>query len=87
MIKFSVDPQANAAYVEITNKPVVETICWHGINLDLDADGEPVGIEILNVGVPEQGKARGPDPHTGTTYTGAPGSRMDPNNPGGTGIR
>jgi len=79
MITFSVDPGANAAYVTLADfekNEVVETITiLSQINLDLDADGKVLGIEILNVeaGEVEEGKPSNPgfDPFTAQVLHGA----------------
>lgn len=49
MIKITYDEEVNAAYVTLTNKKIELTTQVHpNINLDLDEDGNIVGIEILN---------------------------------------
>lgn len=51
-MKFTFDEAANAGYVKITDKPITETTSVNEkgslIQIDLDADGEVVGIEIVN---------------------------------------
>lgn len=52
-MKLSYDAQAHAAYVKITDEPIVETREGlndaDGVNLDMDAGGRVVGIEFLDV--------------------------------------
>lgn len=48
----TVDKQANAAYVELRPRTglVAKTLdLGHGVAVDLDVDGEPLGYEILNL--------------------------------------
>lgn len=45
------DAQANAVYIRFTHKAVIHTEDLDGragMFVDLDANGQPVGIEILN---------------------------------------
>lgn len=50
MTNATYDPEADALYVRFTDRPVARTIqVTDSYNVDLDADGEPVGLEILNV--------------------------------------
>jgi uncharacterized protein YuzE len=43
------DPDVKALYVQLTDAEVVETVeLAKGVYLDVDADGEVIGIEILN---------------------------------------
>ena len=52
MVRVSVDHQAGAAYIELSEEPVARTVEFDPlINLDLDAHGVVVGIEILGEGV------------------------------------
>lgn len=46
---FSYDADANALYYRITAEPVARTVA-HGdrVNVDVDADGNAVGIEVLD---------------------------------------
>ncbi len=49
-MKFEYDPEADAAYLQIAEGEVFETIeVTDGLNVDLDKDGQPLGIEILSV--------------------------------------
>lgn len=50
MMKLTLDREANAAYVYVTERPVARTreLDENRI-LDLDSDGEVRGIEFLNV--------------------------------------
>ncbi len=51
MIEFTYDEEigVNAAYVKLTREKIVLTTQVHpNINLDLDKDGNVVGVEILN---------------------------------------
>lgn len=49
------DPEANACYIELSKKPVVKSVKQEDAEtgmeyvLDYDAEGELVGIEILNM--------------------------------------
>ncbi|HYI89807.1 MAG TPA: DUF2283 domain-containing protein [Beijerinckiaceae bacterium] len=46
----SIDPEADAAYVAISGADVARTEeVADGILVDYDADGRPVGIEVLSV--------------------------------------
>ena len=47
LYKASYDPEVEAAYIQISDKPVARTSQFHGINIDLSATGEVVGIEVL----------------------------------------
>lgn len=53
MIKLTYDAEASATYVYLTTEKIHETITLHDadvmINLDLDADGHVVGVEIVNL--------------------------------------
>lgn len=52
MIRTSYDPEADAMFVWFGPegaKSVETTEVAPGINLDIGADGEPIGIEILHV--------------------------------------
>jgi len=43
------DPDARALYIQLSDADVLETVELAGnVYLDLDANGEPVGFEILN---------------------------------------
>ncbi|MGN6032960.1 MAG: DUF2283 domain-containing protein [Thermomicrobiales bacterium] len=43
------DREANALYLRLTAKPIDETIALSdSVYLDVDAEGEPVGLEILD---------------------------------------
>lgn len=43
------DPDAKALYIQLSDADVLETVELAGnVYLDLDANGEPVGFEILN---------------------------------------
>jgi len=43
------DPNANAAYIQVADADVSETVqLGDGVYLDIDADGKPVGVEVLN---------------------------------------
>lgn len=41
------DPDVGASYIQITNEPIVRTSAFHNVNIDLDAEGRVVGIEVL----------------------------------------
>lgn len=48
-MKFRYDPEADALYISFREGAIEETDeVSPGIMLDLDADGNPVGLEILN---------------------------------------
>jgi uncharacterized protein YuzE len=53
MIKLTHDAESSATYVYLTTEKIHETITLHDadvmINLDLDADGHAVGVEIVNL--------------------------------------
>ncbi len=43
------DPEVNALYVQLVEEEVAETVeLAKGVYLDVDADGQVIGIEILN---------------------------------------
>ncbi len=43
------DPDVKALYIELTDADVRETVeLAEAVYLDIDADGQPVGFEILN---------------------------------------
>ena len=47
---YAYDGEAQAAYLTLTDKPVSRTIeITPNILLDVDVDGEAVGLELLNV--------------------------------------
>ncbi|MCH7976204.1 MAG: DUF2283 domain-containing protein [Bacteroidetes bacterium] len=47
-MKLSIDPDIDAAYLRLTDKPVAESEeVAPGIVLDFDAEGNVIGIEIL----------------------------------------
>jgi len=47
--RLSYDPEANALYLRLTENEVAETLeLSRSTYLDVDADGAPVGFEILN---------------------------------------
>ena len=49
-MKFEYDPEADAAYLQIAEGTVHETIeITDGIHVDLDEEGYPLGIEVLSV--------------------------------------
>ncbi|MEM7768682.1 MAG: DUF2283 domain-containing protein [Pseudomonadota bacterium] len=49
-LDYSYDPEANAVYMRVSDrKPADCVVTEEGINLDVTADGELTGIEILNV--------------------------------------
>lgn len=44
------DPEANALYLEFSDAPIVETVALSdSVYIDVDANGQPVGLEILFV--------------------------------------
>jgi uncharacterized protein YuzE len=43
------DPDVKALYIQLTDSEVLETVeLAEGVYLDLDADGQAVGFEVLN---------------------------------------
>lgn len=43
------DPDVRALYIQLIESDIVETIeLAHGVYIDVDADGQAVGFEILN---------------------------------------
>ena len=47
---FTYDPEADAAYLQLTNRAIIGTEALDEQRLiDRDAQGQPVGIELLNV--------------------------------------
>ena len=53
MMKLTYDAEASATYVYLSTKKIHDTVTLHDadvmINLDLDADGHAVGVEIVNL--------------------------------------
>ena len=51
MLKFTYDAESSACYIYLGTNPVHNTITLHDgdvmINLDVDADGNAVGLEVL----------------------------------------
>ena len=48
-MKFSYDPKADALYIRLNEGTIDETDeVFPGIMLDVDIEGNPVGLEILN---------------------------------------
>ena len=47
-MKLTIDREAAAAYLEITQEHIVETRIMGAINIDLDEAGQVVGVEILH---------------------------------------
>ena len=48
ILEVTYDPQAKASYIALRNEPVAKTVEYADfINLDLDAKGRLVGIELL----------------------------------------
>ena len=48
MTHWSVDLNAGASYLTLTDKPIVRTVQAGPVNVDLDAQGEAVGVEFLH---------------------------------------
>ena len=47
--RISADPEVKALYLELSDSDVLETVeLAKGVYLDLDAEGQAVGFEILN---------------------------------------
>ncbi len=51
---WSIDADANAAYLTLTDKPVARTVQAGPVNVDLDAQGEAVGVEFMGGVLPRQ---------------------------------
>lgn len=53
MLKYTYDAEASASYLYFSANEIHNTITLHDadvmINLDLDADGDAVGVEIVNL--------------------------------------
>lgn len=51
MLKFTYDAGSSASYIYLSTNPVHSTITLHDgdvmINLDVDADGNAVGLEVV----------------------------------------
>ena len=56
MMKLTYDAEASAAYLYLSKKEIHNTITLYDqdvmINLDLDADGHAVGVEIVSMAAP-----------------------------------
>jgi uncharacterized protein YuzE len=49
-VDLDLDLEANVAYIRLSRAPVMETIEINDlVNLDIDANGDPVGIELLSI--------------------------------------
>jgi len=49
MIEVSIDKEAHAMYIKLTQKKIVRTETTdYDINIDLDEWDQPIGFEILN---------------------------------------
>jgi len=49
-VKIEYDPEADAAYISIARGKVAETrVISEGLNVDYDASGRVLGIEVLSV--------------------------------------
>ena len=48
MTHWSVDLNAGASYLTLTDEPIVRTVQAGPVNVDLDAQGEAVGVEFLH---------------------------------------
>jgi len=47
-MRISIDRQADACYLKLSSKQIQKTVCvTDSCNVDIDADGRVVGIEIL----------------------------------------
>jgi len=51
---WSIDANANAAYLTLSDKPVTRTVQAGPVNVDLDAQGEAVGVEFLGGVLPQR---------------------------------
>jgi uncharacterized protein YuzE len=49
MMDLSIDHEADAGYLRITDHTVARTDSYEGMNFDLDADGWTVGVEFLSL--------------------------------------
>jgi uncharacterized protein YuzE len=45
----TVDHDADAAYLQLTEEPIVRTQSFGLVNIDLDANDQAVGIELLTI--------------------------------------
>ena len=48
MTHWSVALNAGASYLTLTDEPIVRTVQAGPVNVDLDAQGEAVGVEFLH---------------------------------------
>lgn len=46
--RLSYDPEVNALYLRLSDHSIKQTVCGDLVNVDLDADGAVVGVQILN---------------------------------------
>jgi len=46
---WTVDREADAAYLQLSAKPIVETLNFGMVNVDVDENREAVGIELLTL--------------------------------------
>ena len=47
-MKMTYDPEVDALYIELRDVPIAESVdLEEGVTLDVDAEGKPVGLEIL----------------------------------------
>ncbi|MGO9382180.1 MAG: DUF2283 domain-containing protein [Mycobacterium sp.] len=50
MITLSIDTNVDAAYIELTDEPIVKTIeVTPNVQVDIDATGTVVGVELLSL--------------------------------------
>jgi uncharacterized protein YuzE len=50
MMKMTYDPDVDALYIELRDEAIAESVdLEEGVTLDLDASGQIIGIEILDV--------------------------------------
>lgn len=73
--KLSYDEDAGAAYVKLSDEPVARTLTdWlaEGVNLDIDGNGDAVGIEFLDAELVAP-KSRNPLDYTCPNCNAQPG--------------
>jgi uncharacterized protein YuzE len=47
---WTIDYEADAAYLQLRHAAIDRTLNFGLVNLDLDADGQVVGVEVLTLG-------------------------------------
>jgi uncharacterized protein YuzE len=53
MLKFTFDAESSASYLYFSDNKIQQTVTLHDedvmINLDIDADGNAVGLEVITI--------------------------------------